>query len=61
MERSIEESIKNRNYINDLRSAAKYSPEIIDLVESDIEYGLTEEQTKLYLKRNIKLPQMKLM
>ena len=61
MERSIEESIKNRNYINDLRSAAKYSPETIDLVESDIEYGLTEEQTKLYLKRNIKLPQMKLM
>lgn len=61
MERSIEESIKNRNYINDLRSAAKYSPEIIDLVEADIEYGLTEEQTKLYLKRNIKLPQMKLM
>ncbi len=61
MERSIEESIKNRNYINDLRSAAKYRPEIIDLVESDIEYGLTEEQTKLYLKRNIKLPQMKLM
>lgn len=61
MERSVEESIKNRNYINNLRSAAKYSPEIIDLVESDIEYGLTEEQTRLYLKRNIKFPQMKLM
>lgn len=61
MERGVEESIKNRNYINNLRSAAKYSPEIIDLVESDIEYGLTEEQTRLYLKRNIKFPQMKLM
>jgi DNA repair exonuclease SbcCD ATPase subunit len=61
MERSIEESIKNRNYIDNLRNAAKYSPEIIDLVESDIEYGLTEEQTRLYLKRNIKLPQMKMM
>ncbi len=61
MERSVEESIKNRSYIDTLRSAAKYSPEIIDLVESDIAYGLTEEQTKLYLKRNIKLPQMKMM
>jgi len=61
MERSVEESIKNRNYIDNLRSAAKYSPEIIDLVESDIEYGLTEEQTRLYLKRNMKFPQMKMM
>ncbi len=61
MERSVEESIKNRNYIDNLRSAAKFSTEIIDLVESDIAYGLTEEQTKLYLKRNIKFPQMKLM
>lgn len=61
MERSVEDSIKNKNYINNLRSAAKYSPEVIDLVEADIEYGLTEEQTKLYLKRNIKFPQMKYM
>ncbi len=60
MERSVEDSIKNHNYISDLRSAAKYSPEVIDLVEADIEYGLTKEETQLYLKRNIKLPQMKL-
>ena len=61
MERSIEDSIKNKTYISDLRSAAKYSQEVIDLVEADIEYGLTKEQTQLYLKRNIKFPQMKLM
>lgn len=61
MERSIEDSIKNKTYISDLRSAAKYSQDVIDLVEADIEYGLTKEQTQLYLKRNIKFPQMKLM
>lgn len=61
MERSIEDSIKNKTYISDLRSAAKYRQDVIDLVEADIEYGLTKEQTQLYLKRNIKFPQMKLM
>lgn len=61
MERSVEESIKGKNHISDLRNAAKYSPEVIDLVEADINYGLTVEQTKLYLKRNIKYPQMKLL
>ena len=60
MERSLEDSIKNKTYIDNLRSAAKYSKEVIDLVEADIEYGLTMEQTKLYLKRDIKFPQMKL-
>ena len=61
MERSLEDSIKNKTYIDNLRSAAKYSKEVIDLVEADIEYGLTMEQTKLYLKRDIKYPQMKLL
>lgn len=63
MERTIEqtEALKNAKYINDLRAAGKYSSEIISLVESDIKYGLTEEQTKLYLKRNMKLPQMKIL
>lgn len=61
MERSVEESIKGKNHISDLRNAAKFSPEVIDLVEADINYGLTVEQTKLYLKRNIKYPQMKLL
>ena len=61
MERSLEDSIKNKTYIDNLRSAAKYSKEVIDLVEADIEYGLTMEQTKLYLKRDIKFPQMKLL
>ena len=45
MERSLEDSIKNKTYIDNLRSAAKYSKEVIDLVEADIEYGLTMEQT----------------
>lgn len=60
MERSVEDAIKCKNHISDLRSAAKYGPEVIELVEADIDYGLTVEQTQLYLKRNLKFPQMKM-
>lgn len=52
-------SIKNDNYLKSLRSARRYEPEIIDLVEEDLSYGLTETQTKLYLKKGFKLAQMK--
>ncbi len=59
MERSVEDTIKCKNYISDLRNAGKYGQDVIGLVEADIGYGLTVEQTKLYLKRNLKFPQMK--
>lgn len=62
MERAIEqmESMKIGAYVKRLRDLG-YSSEIVELVESDIKYGLTEEQTGLYLKKNIKYPQMKVM
>lgn len=60
MERSVEDAIKRNNHITELRDAAKYGPEVVDLVEADMDYGLTVEQTKLYLKRNLKLSQMKM-
>ncbi len=59
MEQNMQESIINKNYINNLKNVGKYSQEVINLVEEDIEYGLTAEQTQLYLKKNIKFPQMK--
>ena len=59
MERSLEDSIKNKTYIDNLRSAAKYSKEVIDLVEADIEYGLTMEQTKLFCPSALEKGQMK--
>ena len=60
MERSVEDAIKRNNHITELRDAAKYGPEVVDLVEADMDYGLTVEQTKLYLKRNLKFSQMKM-
>lgn len=59
MERSVEDTIKCKNHISDIKAAGKYGQDVIELVEADIEYGLTVEQTKLYLKRNLKYSQMK--
>ena len=62
MERTSQmENIKNINYLKNLRSTGKYSKEVCDLVEADIEFGLSEEQTKLYLKKNFKLAQMQVL
>lgn len=62
MERTLQmENIKNINYLKNLRSTGKYSKEVCDLVEADIEFGLSEEQTKLYLKKNFKLAQMQVL
>lgn len=52
-------SIKNGNYLKGLRSAARFSQEVYDLVEDDLNYGLSSEQTDLYLKKEFKLAQMK--
>lgn len=51
-------AIRNGNFVKTLRSAGKYSEEIYSLVEEDLAYGLTEEQIKVYLKRNYQLAQM---
>lgn len=62
MERTSQmENIKNINYLKNLRSTGKYSKEVCELVEADIEFGLSEEQTKLYLKKNFKLAQMQVL
>ena len=37
MERTFDDSLKHKTSIDILRSAAKYSKEVIDLVEADIE------------------------
>lgn len=55
------DSIKIGNYLKNMRNARRYEPEIIDLVEEDLNLGLTEEQTNLYLKKGFKLAQMKVL
>ena len=54
-------SIKNGNYLKGLRSARRFEPEVYDLVEDDLNYGLNETQTDLYLKKGFKLAQMKVL
>lgn len=54
-------SIKNGNYLKGLRSARRFEPEVYDLVEDDLDYGLNETQTDLYLKKGFKLAQMKVL
>lgn len=55
------DSIKIGNYLKNMRNARRYEPEIIDLVEEDLNLGLTEEQTNLYLRKGFKLAQMKVL
>lgn len=55
------DSIKIGNYLKNMRNARRYEPEIIALVEEDLNLGLTEEQTNLYLKKGFKLAQMKVL
>ena len=46
-------------HIEVLRAAKRYSEEIIALVKDDLEYGLSKEQTELYLKSGYNVGQMR--
>lgn len=46
-------------HIEVLRAAKRYSEEIIALVKDDLEYGLSKEQTELYLKPRYNIGQMR--
>lgn len=52
-------SIKNGTYLKGLRSTARFSQEVYELVEEDLNYGLSSDQTDLYLKKEFKFSQMK--
>lgn len=63
MEQTIRqiETIKNGSYLRGLRNARRFEPEVYDLVEADLDYGLTEKQTDLYLVKGFSLDQMKML
>ncbi len=53
-------SLLTSAYLEKLRkNTARYTPEMVDLVEEDLRYGLTEEQTEIYMQPNIKFSVMK--
>ncbi len=48
-------------YMKTLRSAGRYDEEIYQLVEDDLNFGLSEAEIELYLKKSFKLAQMKVL
>lgn len=63
MERQKEQnsSMAVAKYIQQLRNnTMRYSSEMVDLVEEDIKYGLTMEQTQIYAKHEFEFAQMKI-
>lgn len=60
MEQTLSKSEINK-HIEVLRAAKRYSEEIIALVKEDLEYGLSQEQTELYLKTSYNIGQMKVL
>lgn len=46
-------------HIDILKSGKRYSEEIIALIKDDLEYGLSKEQTELYLKSGYNIGQMR--
>ncbi|NMC60787.1 MAG: hypothetical protein GYA51_15590 [Candidatus Methanofastidiosa archaeon] len=60
MEQTLSKSEINK-HIEVLRAAKRYSEEIISLVKEDLEYGLSQEQTELYLKTSYNIGQMRVL
>lgn len=54
-------SMKHDKYLATLRNARRFDNEVFDLVEEDLNYGLNEDQTNLYLKKGYKLAQMQVL
>lgn len=54
-------SMKHDKYLTTLRNARRFDDEVLDLVEDDLNYGLNEDQTNLYLKKGYKLAQMQVL
>ncbi|MBO5473434.1 MAG: hypothetical protein J6A08_06575 [Lachnospiraceae bacterium] len=58
-ERSKESDMNIRGYINQLGKNPKNTEDVLKLVESDLEYGLTIEETKQYTSKKYDYAQMK--
>lgn len=54
-------SMEINKIVSDMKTEKAFSEEVIALVKSDLEYGLQEEDTNLYLKPGYKIEQMKVL
>lgn len=58
-ERARVSSMDLKAYMNNLRKNPKFTEEILKLVESDLQYGLTIEETEMYTSKRFDYAQMK--
>lgn len=58
-ERARVSSMDLKAHMNNLRKNPKFTEEILKLVEADLQYGLTIEETELYTSRRFDYAQMK--
>ena len=58
-ERARVSSMDLKAHMNNLRKNPKFTEEILKLVEADLQYGLTIEETELYTSKRFDLTQMK--
>lgn len=58
-ERARVSSMDLKAHMNNLRKNPKFTEEILKLVEADLQYGLTIEETELYTSKRFDIAQMK--
>lgn len=58
-ERARVSSMDLKAHMNNLRKNPKFAEEILKLVESDLQYGLTIEETEMYTSKRFDYAQMK--
>lgn len=58
-ERARVSSMDLKAHMNNLRKNPKFTEEILKLVESDLQYGLTIEETEMYTSKRFNYAQMK--
>ena len=58
-ERARVSSMDLNAHMNNLRKNPKFTEEILKLVESDLQYGLTIEETEMYTSKRFDYAQMK--
>ena len=58
-ERARVSSMDLKAHMNNLRKKTKFTEEILKLVEADLQYGLTIEETELYTSKRLGYAQMK--
>jgi len=55
------DNIRRGNILKEIKNANRFEDDVYLLVEEDLTFGLEKDQIDLYLKKNFKLSQMKVL